>query len=116
MSENRQDEDLLPAGVILKVLGGVVAAGVALCVIAFLMLKLREHQLRPSRRFPERDLPPPHRVAEIRQEPFEVVPPRPTLIEEQETVLHSYGWVDQSQGLVRIPIDQAMELVAKGVR
>ncbi len=31
---------------------------------------------------------------------------------EEEQRLHSYGWVDQSGGVVRIPIDQAMALVA----
>lgn len=29
---------------------------------------------------------------------------------ENETVLNSYGWIDQQAGVVRIPIDRAMEL------
>lgn len=33
-------------------------------------------------------------------------------LHEEET-LHSYGWVDQSAGVVRIPIDRAMELLAQ---
>jgi hypothetical protein len=32
---------------------------------------------------------------------------------EEEEVLDSYGWVDKSRGIVRIPIERAMELVAK---
>jgi hypothetical protein len=31
----------------------------------------------------------------------------------EEQTLHSYGWVDQPAGVVRIPIDRAMELVAQ---
>lgn len=31
----------------------------------------------------------------------------------QEETLNSYGWVDQSAGVVRIPIDRAMQLVAE---
>ena len=31
----------------------------------------------------------------------------------EEQALHSYGWVDQSAGVVRIPIDRAMELLAQ---
>ena len=31
----------------------------------------------------------------------------------EEQTLHSYGWVDQSSGVVRIPIDRAMELLAQ---
>jgi len=30
---------------------------------------------------------------------------------EQLQLLNSYGWVDQSNGVVRIPIDEAMRLV-----
>ncbi|MGH9501331.1 MAG: hypothetical protein ACRD20_00615 [Terriglobales bacterium] len=32
---------------------------------------------------------------------------------QEEKTLHSYGWVDQQSGVVRIPIDRAMELVAQ---
>jgi hypothetical protein len=31
----------------------------------------------------------------------------------EEGILHSYGWVDQSKGVVRIPIDRAIDLVAQ---
>jgi hypothetical protein len=31
----------------------------------------------------------------------------------EEEILNSYGWVDQQAGKVRIPIERAMELVAK---
>jgi len=32
---------------------------------------------------------------------------------EEEQTLYSYGWIDRQAGLVRIPIDRAMELVAE---
>lgn len=32
---------------------------------------------------------------------------------KEEQKLHSYGWVDQNAGVVRIPIDRAMELIAQ---
>jgi cytochrome c oxidase cbb3-type subunit III len=31
----------------------------------------------------------------------------------EDAVLHSYGWVDQAAGIVRIPIERAMELLAE---
>lgn len=34
----------------------------------------------------------------------------------REERLRSYGWVDQRRGVVHLPIDRAMELVAQGVR
>jgi hypothetical protein len=34
----------------------------------------------------------------------------------QEEILNNYGWVDQNAGIVRIPIDRAMDiLVQKGL-
>ncbi|HEY7494835.1 MAG TPA: hypothetical protein VIH59_27505, partial [Candidatus Tectomicrobia bacterium] len=32
---------------------------------------------------------------------------------EEDAILHSYGWVDQPAGVVRIPIERAMELLAE---
>lgn len=32
---------------------------------------------------------------------------------QEEQKLHSYGWVDQNAGIVWIPIDRAMELIAE---
>jgi len=32
---------------------------------------------------------------------------------QEEQTLHSYGWVDQKAGVVRIPIDRAMQLVVQ---
>lgn len=51
-------------------------------------------------------------------------PPKPNLQAEpkvelkdlrtnEETILNSYGWVDQSKGIVRIPIDQAIDMVVQ---
>lgn len=33
------------------------------------------------------------------------------LYDRQQKELHSYGWVDQKQGIVRIPIDRAFQLL-----
>jgi hypothetical protein len=32
---------------------------------------------------------------------------------KEDLLLDNYSWVDQSQGKVRIPIERAMELIAK---
>jgi hypothetical protein len=31
----------------------------------------------------------------------------------EETILDSYGWVDREKGIVRIPVDRAMEILAE---
>ena len=36
-----------------------------------------------------------------------------TLRDAEDAHLHSYAWVDRKAGAVRIPIERAMELVAK---
>jgi len=44
------------------------------------------------------------------------VKPIPDLKEfhaDEDKVLDSYGWVDQPKGVVRIPIDQAIDVLAK---
>src|SRR5689334_704243 len=33
--------------------------------------------------------------------------------EEEERTLHSYGWVDKPKGVVRLPIDRAMDLMVQ---
>jgi len=35
------------------------------------------------------------------------------VLEKQDQTLDSYDWVDQDKGVVRIPIDKAMELLAQ---
>ena len=32
---------------------------------------------------------------------------------EEDAILHSYGWIDREGGVVRIPIERAMELLAE---
>jgi hypothetical protein len=32
---------------------------------------------------------------------------------DEDKILHGYGWVDQQKGVVRIPVEQAMDLLVK---
>src|SRR6185312_12519901 len=32
---------------------------------------------------------------------------------DEETILTSYGWIDPNKGIVRIPVDQAIDIVAQ---
>ncbi len=53
-----------------------------------------------------------------------VLPPEPRLqvsptadwdqmLRREQATLHSYGWVDRSRGIVRIPIEREMEMIAQ---
>ena len=109
----RPQHEVLPAGFILRVLLTAVMVAIALCFATHLILRARLLELRPSYRFPERDLPPPHEVATVRQELFRVADPRPTLEEDQRAGLARFSWVDRQRGIVRLPIETAMALVAR---
>ncbi|HWE31038.1 MAG TPA: hypothetical protein VHB97_23685, partial [Polyangia bacterium] len=63
-------DDLVPRLLVLRVLAATVGIGTVLCVIAYLLLLANERAYRPDRRFPERFLPAPHEVANVRGAPF----------------------------------------------
>ncbi|MCI0656044.1 MAG: hypothetical protein L0170_03120 [Acidobacteria bacterium] len=69
----------------------------------------------------DRRQPPPLSLAGTRSS----VPPEPRLQNtpfdelrrmraEEEAALASYGWVDRKAGIVRIPIEQALDIAARG--
>jgi hypothetical protein len=107
-----RQEDMLARPLILRIMLVTVTLGISLCIVAYLVLWGRERELRPSMQFPERDLPAPHTVAGVRQAPFALAHRRPTVFDQQRAALSSYQWVDRSRGLVRIPVERAMDLVA----
>jgi hypothetical protein len=112
MDEPAEAEDVLPARKILVITLVVVSATIALCVVAWLLLLAREGALRPSGRFPEEALGPPQGSAGLFARPDA----RPGLPAEQRERLDGYGWVDREHGVVRIPIERAIDLVVGGKR
>jgi hypothetical protein len=105
-----QEDDLL-AGRALTALGVAVVLivigagfGVSCLVVG------RERTLRPSGAFPERLLPRPSEHSAIEQDSFERPSRAKRQHEREAKVLGSYGWTDRGRGLVRIPIDRAIDL------
>jgi len=111
-----QEPDQLPRGLLLRIALGTVTIGLSLCIIAYLLLRAREHGLRPSSAYPEAALPAPHRVGQVRQEVFTIADPKPTPLEEQARTLEQYGWVDRAQGIVRVPVEVGMDLMLGDAR
>jgi hypothetical protein len=106
-------QDRLPRGAILRGILATVMITVALCFATYVYTHLWMTHYRPSGEFPEQDLPPPHEVAEVRQEMFQLPHPRPTLLDHDRATLNSFGWVDRRYRLVHVPIDVAIDLVAR---
>jgi hypothetical protein len=121
--EEFEREDLAAKPVILFLVGLTVG-----CLLVALMLKgmysyldahenRRQPALNPLVQQTRTDtrLVTPGDVTKFPQPRLETDEPREitTFRTQEEQTLHSYGWVDQSAGVVRIPIDRAMELLAQ---
>jgi len=118
-----EHQDLSPRGVYVFLVG--MAVGVILVAVVLMGLYhatdayLRQHQ-------PPQSPLAPQTQADTRQVSPEVINafPQPRLERDErleinsfrlqeEQVLDTYGWVDQKAGVVRIPIDRAMHLIAQ---
>ncbi|MGH9352225.1 MAG: hypothetical protein ACRD2G_08710 [Terriglobia bacterium] len=65
---------------------------------------------RPTALFTRQQMPPPPLLQEHPGGELD------TYLAQQEKTLNTYGWVDRKTGIVRIPIDQAMNvLLQKGL-
>jgi hypothetical protein len=116
MEPERHDEvtfmpDRVPRALVLRLLLATVLISIALCVVAYLLLGLRESQLRAGRNFPEQHLGAPHPVAHVRQAPFAAAPSPTPLRQRQRLAVDGYSWVDRPRRIVRIPVKRAVELL-----
>jgi hypothetical protein len=103
--------DLKPGAIALFVLGLVIAVALAVIITTlFVNYSALQHARREApvpRLAGERETTPGARLQvdaqkELRQ-----------MRAAEDTALNSYGWVDKDAGIVRIPIDRAMEILAK---
>jgi hypothetical protein len=96
---------------------GVVIFAAALLVVGILLHAGAAVLLSAYKRASDRGDQPPHPLARTPATPpaprLEVAPRAAldALRREEDALLQSYGWVDRSQGRVRIPIDRALELI-----
>ncbi len=109
----RSEEDRISSG-------KVVAVGVGALVVFFFASLAAVSYLRLR----QSEQPPPTIPAELGQSKIGMVEQQIFDVAVRGTrdrarrleKLGSYGWVDRDGGVVHIPIDRAMDLVAKGVR
>ena len=97
------------------VLFAAIALVVLLVVVAGGQLLLLRHY---ERRAAGRDAPAAALVeARTPPEPRLLPDPRGALLElraEEDALLHGYGWVNREAGIVRIPIERAIDVLAAG--
>lgn len=109
----RSEEDRVSSGM-------VIAVGVASLVVFFFAslaaggyLHLRQEEHPPIAVPPEIGQ---SKIAMIEQQLFDVAVRGTRDRARRLERLRSYGWVDREAGVVHMPIERAMDLVAKGVR
>jgi hypothetical protein len=105
-----EHEDASPSGIVIS--GMLLAA--LLIVVFFAMawsygifMKMSPVGQNASPMTDARELPPRPRLQTDPQKEIH------DYCQQQAVMLDSYGWIDQSAGIVRIPIDRAMELTIK---
>jgi hypothetical protein len=103
-------------------LGTLVAVFAMWALFWFLMHRADQQDVAlPGHMAAERQtLPPEPRLSSVEVKDGKVDPhpvyPRQQLKEltdDEDAILHNYGWIDPAAGTVRIPIDQAIDIVAK---
>jgi hypothetical protein len=111
--ELHQEEDVVPPWKVL--LAAFVTLAIAAVLVVWAVSASRAHELafRPSGAFPEQHLGPRHMVARVREDLFGEQRGA-SFNAQQREVLESWGWVDPAQGVVRVPIDRAIDLVVSG--
>jgi hypothetical protein len=110
--EVAHEPDQLPAGTTLKVFCGTVSIGLLLCIVAFLALRARERSLGVSS-LREPALPAQLGAAHLRDDLFSIERAPAPAGEAGREELGRYRWVDRAHRRVAIPIDVAVELVAR---
>lgn len=104
----------------------VLASAAALVVITVVVVLLLWGLMDVLERLDRRNDPPSSPVASARQQVPEPrlqpliglndrTPAQDLVLMKQQNaeILSSYGWVDREKGIVRIPIEQAMKIVAE---
>jgi hypothetical protein len=111
MAEVKQDVDVRGIGKFLVWLTAGVLGSAALMWFVFDQFTAREARLSPPEERMEFSNP-------------QKVPPEPRLEvdgvaalkafrADEDALVNGYGWVDPEKGIVRIPVDRALDLVAK---
>ncbi len=118
--EQAEEVDNLPNRGVIIVIAATTFATVALIGVGWAALELFKNEFRPpdvapwnqkEGQFPERNLPAPHRAANIRAHLFNTEKERPRLAESQRAHLDSYDWVDKEKRTVHVPVEKVYELV-----
>ena len=110
-----QEAERIGPRITLGITGWVLLFGAFLCLAASLTLSARNHTLSRAQSVGAPPRPEPE-VSNVRMELFRGPAAAERLKAAQRQKLTRFGWADQAQRVVQIPIDLAMELEAQEAR
>jgi hypothetical protein len=110
----RQEVDVVSFRLVGSAILAMLAISAVMVTLAVEVTNQETARLRPGMAFPERWLGPRRRVARVRQDVFGEHRGEASLDTRARVALGSYGWVDETRGIVRIPIERAIDLVVEG--
>jgi len=113
--ELHQEEDRVPAWKVGAAFGATLVISAIMVVWAVSANAARASALRPSDVYMERWLGLRHEVTHVRQDLFGEHRGA-SVLGERRAALGRYGWVDRERGVVRIPIQRAIDLFVEGRR
>lgn len=107
--EAYEHQDVRPAGVFIFLAGLFVALGLTLVFLWWLfgVLAANRAAVGPFPALKPNQVPPEPRLQSTPQIEIQ------QLRAHEDAVLETYGWVDKQKGIVRIPIDRAMDLLSE---
>ena len=109
-----QEEDRIEWRRVLLGFAAMLAVIAPMVVAANSILKAREQRIRPGGLFPEQDLSPRALKSEVHEDLFSANPGFGQALNDQKgRALSTYGWVDRERRIIRVPIDQAMDIVVE---
>lgn len=106
----RQEEDILPPRLIVYVIFATVGFALLIVVIATGIWRFDIHQLRPSGQFSEMWLGPIVERSNVYEELYGAAGPGQMQVQEARASLEKFVWVDRDKGIVRVPIDKAIQM------
>ncbi|HML18942.1 MAG TPA: hypothetical protein VK419_18045 [Bryobacteraceae bacterium] len=102
-----ESKDANPRPIVLMMLGLAISVAIVIGLVYAIFWYMADHPLNTARPNPMAEsvqIPPAPRIdtipgAELKQ-----------LHSYEDEILSTYGWTDPNKGIVRIPVDQAMQL------
>lgn len=107
-----QEQDRLPVHKTLVIFGITAATIVVSLVLAALFLHLATGAILQEHSSAQGILSPaPEQIAGVKQGPILLQQTGLRLAQQERERLRNYAWVNRTQGVVRIPIERAMEII-----